>query len=122
MGQLAEPALGGPGAVHLGRVEEGRSGRHAGVECALLLFATRGATTVGELGRGPAGASRRVAPGHCSDAHPRDENVGETQRRSVVLRPDSRCRHGLQHTLETDIDRRGQGREPTGSMPGDLRA
>ena len=72
VGQLAEPALGGAGAVHLGGVEEGRAGGHAGVEGALLLVAARGAA-VGELGRGPAGAARRVAPGHGADAQARDD-------------------------------------------------
>ena len=75
MGQLAEPALGGAGAVHLRGVEEGRAGGDAGVEGALLLVAARGAATVGELGRGPAGAARRVAPGHGADAHARNDDV-----------------------------------------------
>ena len=90
MGQLAEPALGGAGAVHLGGVEEGRTGGHAGVEGALLLVAARGAATVGELGRGPAGAARRVAPGHRADAHARDLEIAPPERH--------RSGHGLEHT------------------------
>ena len=58
MRQLAEPALGRAGAVHLRRVEERRASGHARVEGALLLVAVRRAAAVGELGRGPAGAAR----------------------------------------------------------------
>ena len=84
MGQLAEPALRRAGAVHLRGVEEGRAGGDAGVEGTLLLVAARGAATVGELRRGPAGTARRVAPGHRADAQAGDDEVASAQGRGLV--------------------------------------
>ena len=76
VGQLAEPALRRAGAVHLRGVEERRAGGNAGVERTLLLVAARGAATVGELGRRPAGTARWVTPGHRPDTQAGDDEVG----------------------------------------------
>ena len=85
MGQLADPALGGAGAVHLGGIEERRTGGHAGVERALFLVAVRGAATVGQLGRGPAGAARWIAPGHRPDAQAGNLEIGSSERHRTVM-------------------------------------
>ena len=84
VGQLAEPALGRAGAVHLGGVEEGRAGGHARLEGALLLVAARRAATVGQLGRGPAGAARGIAPGHGPDPEAWDDHVAPAQGRGLA--------------------------------------
>ena len=78
MGQLADPALGGAGAVHLSRVDERRAGGHAGVEGALFLVAVRRAATVRQLGRRPAGAARGIAPGHRPDAEAGNLEIGSS--------------------------------------------
>ena len=96
VGQLAEPALGSAGAIHLGGVEERRTGGDAGVEGALLLVAARGAATVGELGRGPSGAPRGVAPGHRPDPQARNGHVAPAQRRRLA----PSCRAAIHRTSQ----------------------
>ena len=93
MGQLAEPPLGGAGAVHRRGVEEGRTRGDTGVEGTLLLVAARRAATVGELRRGPAGASRRIAPGHRPDSQAGDDDIALAEGRCL-----------LRHAASTTVD------------------